>query len=312
MTLLRTSELFSPDTIHTMSLEVGQDKWAAWVLRRRHGGDSSQRERELEYLIPIRDRVLDNARISPRDVVLDVGSGDGLVAFGALERLGPEGRVIVSDISGDLIRHTEALATELGHADRASFVEASADDLSPMAGETLDVVTTRSVLIYVDDKARAFREFYRVLRQGGRVSIFEPINSYFPETPDDFWGFDARPVRDLVTKILDYEGWTDSAYEDDPMMNFTERDLFKYAEEGGFREIHAELVVDVEPGSWVVDWDRLLNTSPNPNAHTVAEILDRALSEEERTRFERHIRPLADAGLGVKRSAFAFLWAVKG
>jgi arsenite methyltransferase len=291
---------------------TGQDKWAAWVLRRRHGGDPSQREKELEYLIPIRERVLDNARIRRGDVVLDVGSGDGLIAFGALERVGTEGRVIGSDISRDLLQHAEAVAAELGHADRASFVEARAEDLSPIADATVDVVTTRSVLIYVEDKARAFREFHRVLRPGGRLSIFEPINSYFPETPDEFWGFDSRPVRDLVAKILEYEGWTETAYRDDPMMNFTDRDLFTYAEEAGFPYIHVELEVDLEPGSWVVDWERLLNTSPNPNAHSVSELLERALTEDERVRFELHIRPLADAGRGVKRSAFAYLWAVKG
>jgi arsenite methyltransferase len=289
-----------------------QDRWAAWVLQRRHGGDPSQKGKELEFLIPIRDRVLDNARIRPGDAVLDVGSGDGLIAFGAIERLGPEGRVYFSDISRDLLHHVEALAAELGHTARASFVEARAEDLSSIAEATVDVVTTRSVLIYVQDKARAFREFHRVLRPGGRVSIFEPINRYFPETPDEFWGFDSRAVRDLVVKVLEYEGWTESAHQDDPMMNFTESDLLTYAEDAGFREIHLELEVDVEPGSWVVDWDRLLNTSPNPNAHTVSEVLQGALTDEERTRFERHIRPLADAGRGVKRSAFAYLSAVKG
>jgi arsenite methyltransferase len=291
---------------------TGQDKWAAWVLRRRHGGDPSQREKELEYLIPIRDRVLDNAIVRRGDVVLDVGSGDGLIAFGALERVGPEGRVIGSDISRDLLQHAEAVAAELGHADRASFVEARAEDLSPIADATVDVVTTRSVLIYVENKARAFREFQRVLRPGGRVSIFEPINSYFPEIPDEFWGFDSRPVRDLVAKVWEYEGWTESANEKDPMMNFTEKDLLRYAEDAGFNEVHVELTVDVEPGTWVVDWERLLDTSPNPNAHTVREALQGALTQEEMVHFERHIRPLADAGRGTKRSAFAYLHARKG
>ncbi len=291
---------------------TGRDKWAEWLLHRRDGGDPEQREKALEYLLPIRDRVLDNARLRSGDVVLDVGAGDGLIAFGAVERVGRSGRVVFSDVSPDLLRHAESLASELGYEDRVSFVEAKAEDLTPISDGTVDVVTTRSVLIYVEDKPRAFREFERVLRPGGRISIFEPINNYFPETPDGFWGFDSRPVRDLVAKVLEYEGWTESAYENDPMMNFTEKDLLRYSEEAGFPEMHVELLVDVEPGTWVVDWERLLNTSPNPNAHTAGEALREALTEEEFARFEHHIRPLADAGRGTKRSAFAYLYALKG
>ena len=53
-------------------------------------------------------------------------------------------------------------------------------------------MTTRSVLIYVADKAAAFAAMYRVLRPGGRISLFEPINRLmFPEPPDRFWGYDV-------------------------------------------------------------------------------------------------------------------------
>jgi arsenite methyltransferase len=192
-----------------------------------------------------------------------------------------------------------------------TFVEAEAEDLSPIPESSIDVVTTRSVLIYVADKARAFREFARVLRAGGRASIFEPINNYFPEATDEFWGFDSTPVRDLVAKVWEYEGWTESEQENDPMMNFTEKDLVAHAEHAGFDEVHVQLSVDVQPGTWVVDWDRLLKMSPNPNAQTAEDSLRGALTPEEFARFEDHIRPLADAGRGTLRSAFAYMTCAK-
>jgi SAM-dependent methyltransferase len=180
-----------------------------------------------------------------------------------------------------------------------------------IADTSVDVITTRSVLIYVDDKAAAFEAFHRVLKPGGRVSLFEPINNYFPDSPDEYWGFDTRPVRDLVAKVWEFEGFVESSYASDPMMNFTEKDLVRYAEDAGFGEVHVELLVDIEPGTWVVDWERLLNTSPNPNARTTGEALRGALTDEELARFEEHVRPLVDAGLGTLRSAFAYVRAVK-
>ena len=294
-----------------MSIDGELDKWAAWVLHRRDGDDSEQREKALEHLVPIRDRILDNARIRHGETLLDVGAGDGLIAFGAVARVGADGRVIASDISADLVARTREIAEELGVAEQMSFVQAPVEDLAPVSDNSVDIVTTRSVLIYVDDKARAFREFFRVLRPGGRASLFEPINNYFPDTPDDYWGFDSRPVRDLVEKLWKYEGWVESNYANDPMMNFNTKDLLYHAEAAGFEEVHIELVVDVEPGSWVVDWERLLNTSPNPNAHTAGEEISAVLTAEEAERLERHIQPLADAGRGVKRSASAYLVATK-
>ena len=152
------------------------DQWAQWLLHRRHGGDPEELERTLAYLCPIRDRVLDHAGLREGETLLDVGCGDGLIAFGALERVGPSGMVIFSDISQDLLDHSHALAEQMGVLDRCQFLRARAEDLAAILDSSVDVVTTRSVLIYVADKPRAFTEFFRVLRPGGRISLFEPIN----------------------------------------------------------------------------------------------------------------------------------------
>jgi ubiquinone/menaquinone biosynthesis C-methylase UbiE len=151
-----------------------RDCWAEWVLRMRAPDDPEVRKLAAAQFRAWRERILDRAELAEGETLLDVGCGDGLVAFGALER--GAGLVVFSDISQDLLDASRNLADELGVADRCRFVLAPADDLHELADESVDVVTTRSVLIYVDDKESAFREFHRVLRPRGRVSLFEPIN----------------------------------------------------------------------------------------------------------------------------------------
>ena len=146
-----------------------RDKWAEWLAERRCGGDRAYEAEMLEELAEARDRVLDHAALQAGETLLDVGCGDGLIAFGALER--GAALAIFSDISQDLLDRCTALAKERGLAGRSQFALTGADDLSVIADESVDVVTTRSVLIYVERKQTALAEFFRVLRPGGRVSL---------------------------------------------------------------------------------------------------------------------------------------------
>ena len=105
------------------------------------------------------------------------------------------------------------------------------------------VVTTRSVLIYLKDKAVALREFYRVLKPGGRVSLFEPINR-LSMNPDRFSGYDIRPIAALAAKVqASYDSIEPP--DSDPMLDFDDRDLVRCAEDAGFPEVHLDLRVDV-------------------------------------------------------------------
>ncbi len=170
-------------------VELSQDRWAQWLLQRRHGGDPATLAAMVDDLYRFRDTVLGHAAVTAGEVLLDVGAGDGLIAFGALPLVGEQGTVIFSDISQDLLDRGQALADEVGASDRCRFLRASADNLSAVGDATVDVVTIRSVLIYVPAKQQAVQEFYRVLAPGGRLSIFEPINRFAsPEPPHLFCG----------------------------------------------------------------------------------------------------------------------------
>ena len=285
------------------------DQWSRWLLHGREGGDHALREKFLaEVLLPVRDQVLDRGRVSAGDVVLDVGAGDGLIAFGALERVGPTGRVIFSDVSPDLLQHCRSLALELGLADRCSFVECSAESLTGIADASVDVVTTRAVLIYVGDKRMALEEFWRVLRPGGRISIYEPINHLtFPEPPNEWFGYDISPVRDLADRIKQAEECLAGTF--DTMLDFDERDLFTLAEQVGFVELHLELRRRAARQDTPRSWESFVSSSPNPLSPTFGEIIENSLSTEEARRFAAYLRPLVEEGLRIERVALAHLWA---
>lgn len=287
-----------------------RDQWAEWLLHRRHGGDSDERRRTLDRLSNIRDRVLDSAAVATGETLLDVGTGDGLIAFGALDRIGAEGRVILSDVSQDLLDHAHALAEQLGIAGRCAFVRAPAEDLSAVKDASVDVVTTRSVLAYVAPKQRAFAEFSRVLRPGGRISLYEPVNRHVhPGPADRLDGYDVSPVRDLADKLKALFERRQPP-ETDPMFDFDERDLLAFAEQAGFGERHLELRVDVRPHA-PTDWNVFARSAPNPLALTLEEAMAEVLTPAEAEAFSGHLRPLVERGDGTFTTAVAYVWAVK-
>jgi arsenite methyltransferase len=283
------------------------DRWADWIRTRRTGGDAAYEARMLEHLSAVRDRVLDHAELQPGETLLDVGCGNGLIGFGGLER-GAE-RVVFADISQPLLDDCQALAAAAGMLERCRFVEAAAEDLAAIADASVDVVTTRSVLIYVADKERAFREFHRVLRPGGRVSLFEPINRFGMEERRETWcGFEIDDARELTAKIGDV--YKAIQPESDPMVDFDERDLLKLAERVGFFPIKLAYEADIEPPE-ARRWETFVNSSGNPKIPTLAEAMDMALTAEERAQLVSALKPAVEEGRGVWRMAHAYLWAGK-
>ena len=116
----------------------------------------------------MRERILARARLGPRDRVIDVGSGTGLLALG----IAPTVRQVRAvDISQAMTAYLSREATRLG-LENVEPTTATAVDL-PMPDGSATVVVSNYTYHHLSDpdKERGLAEAYRVLRPGGRIVI---------------------------------------------------------------------------------------------------------------------------------------------
>lgn len=303
-----------------MSSQAAQpqsDVWSDWLLHVRHAGNPEQEQTLHAELKRYADRVLDGARLAAGMTLADIGAGDGLIGFSAIDRVGPSLRVVLADISAPLLEHTAALAVQRNVRDQCVFVQCSAESLNGIASCAVDAVTTRAVLAYVADKTAAMREFYRVLRPGGRLSIAEPIMR------DD--AIEASSLRQLVEGLPENAGdnffhllhrWKAAQFPDteekisaSPISNYGERDLVRLALDVGFTDVHMEFHIDVRPA--VASWEVLLGSSPHPWAPRLSDVLAKQFTADERLFFEAILRPQVEGGRMVTAERTAYLTAAK-
>lgn len=206
--------------------------------RNVRGGRKSHVATRATRLRRVRDRVLREAKITPGDRLLDLGAGRGLVALGARKRLTDEGSVVACDLSlGALLECRRRADEEDPAGGRLHLVGGDALAL-PFRADVFDAATTRSVLMYVKDRRRALQELFRVLRPGGRLSIFEPINRV-SENPGPWGGpLDARQVERDRARVRRYLEERSEFFE--RMSGFDERDLVREFVEASFAPVTLE------------------------------------------------------------------------
>jgi SAM-dependent methyltransferase len=107
--------------------------------------------------------------ITPGETVIDVGSGAGFDSLIASRLVGSSGKVIGFDMTPEMLKKAQAGATEMG-ATNVIFREGLAESL-PLPDNFADVVISNGVLNLTLDKTETLREWFRILKPGGRLQV---------------------------------------------------------------------------------------------------------------------------------------------
>jgi SAM-dependent methyltransferase len=177
----------------------------------------------------ISERLVELAGVQTGSRVLDVAAGYGEPALTAARRAGPEGHVVATDISAEMLAFGRERATAAGLAN-VEFVESDASSLDfPPA--SFDAAVSRWGIIFEPDAEAAAARIRGYLRPGARIAISswaEPDQVPFlsipmrttmkrldvapppPGTPGPL----SRPTPEAIGGLLEGGGYSDVAVEE--------------------------------------------------------------------------------------------------
>jgi SAM-dependent methyltransferase len=120
----------------------------------------------MDQLGPVGAAIIEGLDIAEDQQHLDVASGTGEPGL-SIARLAPKGRVMLTDLSTEMLDIATRRASAQGIANVETQV-CSADDL-PFDDATFDSVSVRFGYMFFPDGAKATAELMRVLKPGGRL-----------------------------------------------------------------------------------------------------------------------------------------------
>jgi ubiquinone/menaquinone biosynthesis C-methylase UbiE len=150
-----------------------------------------------QIFAPLTSGLVEEARITIGQNVLDIGGGSGEPSLTISSIVGPSGSVMYTDPVTGMV---EAARTEAGRRGltNINFTQCSADDL-PFAPSTFDAAVGRLSAMFFADPDSAVREALRVIIQNGYVSFVvwgpKEVNPFFSTIADAIDRFLMTPAR---------------------------------------------------------------------------------------------------------------------
>ena len=142
---------------------------------------------------------VEQSAVRPGDRVLDVAGGTGDLARLFARRVGIQGRVVMTDINGSMLRVGRNRLLDEGVI--APIVQCDAEKL-PFAADRFDCVSVAFGLRNMTRKPLALAEMRRVLKPGGRLLVLEFSRVWKPLGPlYDAYSFQVLPrLGELIAR----------------------------------------------------------------------------------------------------------------
>ncbi len=138
--------------------------------------------------------------------VLDLAAGTGDLTMRLAERVGEQGRVVMSDINASMLQRGRDRLVDNGFVANIDYVRADAESL-PFPDNSFDCATMAFGLRNVTNKDAALESLYHVLKPGGRLLVLEFSKPTLPVIKPLYDAYSFR-ILPLMGKLI--AGDTDS------------------------------------------------------------------------------------------------------